>query len=133
LRWPRNGGKKNGWRGDKGLAVLAGGNVHYEIGPRSSGIAAGGIGAVHLMVQKIGLVSNIQRRLFLLKIHLPYCEADHVLNIAYNLLVGGTRLEHIEMRRQDEAFLDALGAARIPDPTTAGDFCRRLLRKMSRP
>ncbi len=105
--------------------VLAGGNVHYEIGPRSSGIAAGGMGAVQLLVQKIGLVGNIQRRLFLLKIHLPYCEADHVLNIAYNLLVGGTRLEHIELRRQDEAFLDALGAARIPDPTTAGDFCRR--------
>src|SRR5208283_1239148 len=27
--------------------------------------------------------------------------------------------------RQDEVFLDALGAQRIPDPTTAGDFCRR--------
>jgi hypothetical protein len=23
------------------------------------------------------------------------------------------------------AFLDALGAQRIPDPTTAGDYCRR--------
>ena len=23
------------------------------------------------------------------------------------------------------AYLDALGARRIPDPTTAGDFCRR--------
>ena len=27
--------------------------------------------------------------------------------------------------RNDEVFLDALGARRIPDPTTAGDFCRR--------
>src|SRR6185369_8133176 len=27
--------------------------------------------------------------------------------------------------RQDENYLDALGARRIPDPTTAGDFCRR--------
>jgi hypothetical protein len=25
----------------------------------------------------------------------------------------------------DDVFLDALGARRIPDPTTAGDFCRR--------
>jgi hypothetical protein len=40
-------------------------------------------------------------------------------------LVGGTRLEDIEMRRLDEAFMDALGAQRIPDPTTAGDFTRR--------
>src|SRR5690606_13994455 len=28
-------------------------------------------------------------------------------------------------RRNDEALLAILGAARIPDPTTAGDFCRR--------
>jgi len=48
-----------------------------------------------------------------------------VLNIAYNLLAGGTCLEHLELLRSDEAYLDALGARRIPDPTTAGDFCRR--------
>jgi len=29
------------------------------------------------------------------------------------------------VRRNDEVFLDALGAETIPDPTTAGDFCRR--------
>ncbi len=57
--------------------------------------------------------------------HLPYHESDHVLNIAYNLLAGGTCLEHLELLRSDEAYLDALGARRIPDPTTAGDFCRR--------
>ncbi len=59
------------------------------------------------------------------KLYLPYHEADHVLNIAMNLLAGGTCLDHIEHRRIDEAYLDALGAQRIPDPTTAGDFCRR--------
>jgi hypothetical protein len=31
----------------------------------------------------------------------------------------------LELRRQDEVYLDALGTRRIPDPTTAGDFCRR--------
>ena len=46
-------------------------------------------------------------------------------NIALNLLAGGTCIEHLEHRRNDEASLDALGAERIPDPTTAGDFCRR--------
>jgi hypothetical protein len=61
----------------------------------------------------------------LLKRHLPYFESDHVLNMAYNLLAGGSRLEHLEVRRNDEVDLDALGAQRIPDPTTAGDFCRR--------
>jgi len=48
-----------------------------------------------------------------------------VLGIAYNVLCGGTCLQDIELRRQDEVYLDALGAQRIPDPTTAGDFCRR--------
>ena len=67
----------------------------------------------------------INQHLDLLKIHLPYHESDHVLNIAYNLLAGGTCLEHLELLRSDEAYLDALGARRIPDPTTAGDFCRR--------
>jgi hypothetical protein len=47
------------------------------------------------------------------------------LNIALNILAGGRRLEHIELRRNDAVFLDALDAVRIPDPTTAGDFCRR--------
>jgi hypothetical protein len=56
---------------------------------------------------------------------LPYHESDHVLNIAYNILAGGVRLEDIELRRQDESFLNGLGAQRIPDPTTAGDFTRR--------
>ncbi len=61
----------------------------------------------------------------MLKIHLPYHDSDHVLNIAYNLLAGGTCLEHLELLRSDRAYLDALGARRVPDPTTAGDFCRR--------
>ena len=57
--------------------------------------------------------------------HLPYTEADHVLNVAFNVFAGGTCLEHLELRRHDEAYLNLLGADRIPDPTTAGDFCRR--------
>jgi hypothetical protein len=60
-----------------------------------------------------------------LKVALPYHESDHVLGIAYNVLCGGTCLQDIERLRQDEVYLDALGAQRIPDPTTAGDFCRR--------
>jgi hypothetical protein len=40
-------------------------------------------------------------------------------------MVGGHVLDDIEHRRNDAAFLGALGARAIPDPTTAGDFCRR--------
>jgi hypothetical protein len=100
-------------------------NIRYEIGDRDRGIAYGGIGAVHALAHRLGLVDAIDDRLHLLKFHLPFHESDHVLNIAYNALCDGTCLQDIELRRNDEVFLDALGARRIPDPTTAGDFCRR--------
>ena len=105
--------------------MMAASNIHYEIAERTRAIAPGGIGAIHLLARKTGLIQGIDEHLHLLKRHLPYHESDHVLNLAYNLLAGGSRLEHIEVRRNDEVYLDALGAERIPDPTTAGDFCRR--------
>jgi len=100
-------------------------NVHYEVAERTRGFAVGGIGAIQQMAQTTGLVEEIDRRLHLLKVHLPYHESDHVLNLAYNVLAGGRCLEDLELLRNDEVYLDALGAQRIPDPTTAGDFCRR--------
>jgi Transposase DDE domain group 1 len=100
-------------------------NIQYEIADRVHGIAQGGIGAMHLLARRLGLIDAIDKRLQLLKIHLPYHESDHVLNLAYNPLCGGTCLQDLELRRNDEVFLNALGARRIPDPTTAGDFCRR--------
>jgi Transposase DDE domain group 1 len=105
--------------------MMAASNIHYEISDRVRAISPGGIGAIHLLARKIGLIDDIDRDLHLLKRHQPYFESDHVLNIAYNLMAGGSRIEHLEVRRNDEVYLDALGATRIPDPTTAGDFCRR--------
>jgi hypothetical protein len=80
---------------------------------------------MHRLAQHTRLDEAINQRVGVLKVHLPYHESDHVLGIAYNVLCGGTCLQDIELRRQDEVYLDALGAQRIPDPTTAGDFCRR--------
>jgi Transposase DDE domain group 1 len=105
--------------------MIGASNIHYEPGQRVRGLVPGGIGAMLLLARRTGLIADIDRHLHLLKRHLPYHESDHVLNIALNLLAGGTRLEHLERLRTDEAYLDALGARRIPDPTTAGDFCRR--------
>src|SRR5437588_763494 len=100
-------------------------NIHYEIADRTRGLAHGGIGAIHLLARQLGLIDALDERLHLLKIHLPFHESDHVLNFAYNALCDGTCLQDMELRRNDEVFLDALGARRSPDPTTAGDFCRR--------
>ena len=99
--------------------------IKYELAQRQQAISAGGIGTILQVIKRVKLREAIQRRVSLLKVHLPYDEADHIFNIALNLLAGGTCLDHIEDRRTDEAYLNGLGAERIPDPTTAGDFCRR--------
>ena len=104
-------------------------NIHYEIDDRHKGISTGGIGAIHLMNKNLGFIQEVDNVLHLLKRHLPYHESDHVLNIAYNVIAGGTRLEDIELHRRDEAWMNALDADIIPDPTTAGDFLRRFSEK----
>lgn len=105
--------------------MLTAGKIGYEVGANIDATSFGGIGAVHRLVVKLGLPETINRDLELLKVHLPYHESDHVLNLAYNVLCGGTRLQDIERLRHDLAYINALGADLIPDPTTAGDFCRR--------
>jgi Transposase DDE domain group 1 len=105
--------------------MMTASNIHYDLADRVHGLSAGGIGAMLLLARRIGLIEAIDANLHLLKVHLPYHESDHVLNIAFNILAGGQRIEHLELRRNDEVYLNALGAERIPDPTTAGDFCRR--------
>jgi DDE family transposase len=105
--------------------MMTASNIHYDIAERTHGIAVGGIGAIHALVRHLGLIEAIDRRLEVLKLHLPYHESDHVLALAYLPLCGGTCLQDLELLRNDEVLLNALGARRIPDPTTAGDFCRR--------
>jgi len=112
------------WK-DQSRPMFSAGDIRYDPADKTRGLSCGGIGAIPLLARRIGLIEAIDRRLHLLKIHKPYHESDHVRNIAYNILCGGTYLEHIEHRRNDEVFADAPGAQRIPDPTTAGDFCRR--------
>lgn len=119
---PLIGGTKPSVEGQSELTTH---RPRYEMGERQQAIPYGGIGVMHQLSQNVGLASAIDERLAILKCARPYQDSDHVLNIAYNLLCGGQVLEDIEVRRNDVAFLDALGARAIPDPTTAGDFCRR--------
>ncbi len=105
--------------------MIAGGNVRYELAKKAGGTAVGGMAAVHAFVQKVGLPEAIDRHLKIFRRHAPYHESDHVLNLAYNALCGAAAIQDIEMRRNDEHFLNSIGAERIPDPTTSGDFCRR--------
>ena len=112
-------------RVDGGWPDLPAGKVSYEISDRVRAVPHGGLGVVHQLVQELDLPGRIDENVHVLKVHRPYHESDHVLNLVYNVFCGGRTLDDIELRRNDEAHLDALGVQAIPDPTTAGDFCRR--------
>ena len=116
--------ERRNWRA-QAEPMFGASNIHYEVSEKTRGLEAGGIGAVHQLARTTGLIEEIDARVKVLKVHLPYHESDHVLNVAYNALAGGTCLEDLELLRNNENYLDAVGAQRIPDPTTAGDFCRR--------
>ena len=76
--------KKARNRSDTGRPVFRSTQTDYELSERTQAFCYGGIGAVHSLVQKTGLIEGIDADLELLKIHRPYHESDHVLNIAYN-------------------------------------------------
>ena len=116
---------KSNFPDDLSQPMFRAANIHFEIAERAVGTPYGGIGLIHQLVKMLDLPATIDERLRAFKFHLPYHESDHVLNIAYNALCDARCLQDLELRRQDEAYLNALGAPRIPDPTTAGDFCRR--------
>ena len=100
-------------------------NLHYDLTAKDKGLHAAGLGAIQLLVERLQLARDLNTRLCLLKRHVPYYESDHLLNLAHNLLAGGKTINDLERLRTNETYLDALGAQRSPDPTTAGDFLRR--------
>jgi Transposase DDE domain group 1 len=100
-------------------------NIHYDIADKGKGLRCAGLGVFQLLVARLQLADALNHRVHLLKRHVPYFESDHILNLTFNLLVGGKTLNDLELLRNNETYLDTLGAQRIPDPTTAGDFLRR--------
>ena len=100
--------------------MLAARNIRYEVAERTRGVACGGIGVMHLVARRTGLVDAMDRNVHVLKRHLPYHESDHVLNIAYNILAGGTCMEDLEQRRNDEAYLSRPGDGAYSGPDDRG-------------
>ena len=85
----------------------------------------GGLSLAASLVKGLGLPLLLDEHLSLLKQHRPFQESDHVLAQVYNLFVGGGCIEDMANLQQSEAVLRMLGACRLPDPTTGGDFLRR--------
>jgi hypothetical protein len=72
--------------------LLQGAPIRYEWAQRDRGVAHGGIAMIARLVEAVGLAGEIDASVELLKVHRPYHESDHVLNIAYNALCGGNPL-----------------------------------------
>lgn len=100
-------------------------NIHYDFADKTAGLNCAGLGVFQLLVQRLDLPAALNAQVHLLKRHVPYFESDHILNLSYNFLVGNKTINDLELLRNNETYLDILGAQRIPDPTTAGDFLRR--------
>jgi hypothetical protein len=87
--------------------------------------AYGGLCLAATLIRSLGMERELNQSLDLLQSHRPFTESDHVLTHVYNLFVGGTCIEDIGQLQGSEPVRRMLGAVRLPDPTTAGDFLRR--------
>ena len=74
---------------DLSRPMMCGSNLHYELAGRAVGTAYGGIGLVHQLVERLELAREIDRRVSVFKLHMPYFESDHVLNLIYNAMCDG--------------------------------------------
>ena len=111
--------------GKRDRPVFANRQVRLRLEQRGEVTPYGGLALAHDLVMRLERDKDLNRSLPLLKLHLPYHESDHLLTHTYNLFVGGGCLEDIAHLQHSEAIKHLLGACRVPDPTTAGDFLRR--------
>ncbi len=99
--------------------------LHLEVDPRSEVTPYGGLALVVPFVRRFKVAQILDQQVHVLKQYKPYHESDHILALAFTLYVGGTCLEDLSELQQSEAVHRLVGACRLPDPTTAGDFLRR--------
>lgn len=99
--------------------------LHLEVNESPKVTPYGGLALVAAFLKRFKVAERIDSKVSVLKQYQPYHESDHILAQALNLYVGGTCLEDLSHLQHSEAVRRLLGACRIPDPTTAGDFLRR--------
>ncbi len=114
LPWPETRGR-----------VMRHPQLNLESDNRGEITQYGGLVLAQQFVRRFGVAKRIDEGLKLFKRHAPYHESDHVLALAYTLYVDGSCLEDQGVLQGSEAVRRMVGACRIPDPTTAGDFLRR--------
>jgi len=99
--------------------------TQVEVDRRASVTPYGGLGLATEFVRRFRVAQRLDDHVQVFKRHAPYHESDHILAQTFNLYVGGTCIEDQANLQHDRAVLAMVGACRLPDPTTAGDFLRR--------
>ena len=84
-----------------------------------------GLSLFYAMTQTLNIPGNLDKHVKVKQRDSGYPESEHILALAANAFVGGDFLDDLEALREDAAIKLAIGRKDIPDPTTAGDFCRR--------
>lgn len=101
------------------------GRRKFDMTMRGNVTAFGGVALAAQLADHLGLREELDTSVQLLQRHRPYTDADHILSLAFASFCGARALDDLDTLREDEAYLDAIGMQRIPDPTTSGDFLRR--------
>lgn len=99
--------------------------THVEVEQTAKTTKFGGLILATELLRHLSVSKKLDSNISVLKQHQPYTESDHILALVLNLYVGGTCIEDMSELQHNEAVCRILGACRVPDPTTAGDFLRR--------
>jgi len=84
-----------------------------------------GLSLFYAMAEAVEVPRILDQRVHVKERERGYPESEHILALAANAFIGGDYLDDLEALREDIAIQKAIGRKEIPDPTTAGDFCRR--------
>jgi len=106
------------------LSIRKGHTVRLEVTQEPLTVQTG-LSLFYAMAEALGIPKILDAQVKVKKRERGYPESEHILALAANAFLGGDYLDDLEALREDVAIQKAIGRTDIPDPTTAGDFCRR--------
>lgn len=106
------------------LSVRRGHTVKLEVTQEPLTVHTG-LSLFYAMAEALDIPKTLNQHVHVKERAAGYPESEHILALSANAFVGGDFLDDLEALREDVAIKKAIGREEIPDPTTAGDFCRR--------
>lgn len=106
------------------LSVRSGHTVWLEVTQEPMTVHTG-LSLFYAMSEALDIPKSLNRHVRVKVREAGYPESEHILALSANSFVSGDFLDDLEALREDVAIKKAIGREEIPDPTTAGDFCRR--------